>query len=206
MKGLTERQREILDFIAQYCEDKSYSPAVREIAIHFKISIRAVQDHIIALQKKGYIVQTQHVSRSIRIIKDLRQKEHILFVDKVPLVEVRDITKNILDEDNIKGYINIPEPFVRSEKKYFAFRVFDDSMKGSAILSGDIAVVEYCQKAENGQIALVVYDNTVCIRKYFEEDSRIRLESEGDEVQSVFCQSAPVYGTLVSIIRTYTEK
>ncbi|MCR5218938.1 transcriptional repressor LexA [Treponema sp.] len=205
MKGLTERQREILDFIAQFCEDNSYSPTVREIGLHFKISIRAVQDHIIALQKKGYIVQTQHVSRSIRIIKDLRQKEHILFVDKVPLVEVKDITRNVLAEENVSGYINIPEPFVRSEKKYFAFKVQDDSMKGAGILAGDIAVVEYCESAENGQIAVVVHDNRVCLRKYFEEDFRIRLQSENPEVQSVFCQNVVIYGILVSIIRTYVK-
>ena len=203
MKGLTERQRAILDFIAQFCEDNSYSPTVREIGQNFKISIRAVQDHLIALQKKGFIVQTQHVSRSIRIIKDLRQKEHILFVDKVPLLDFKDSTKEVLAEENIGSYINIPEPFVRSEKKYFAFNVPDDSMKGAGILRGDIAVIEQSDAVNNGQIAAVVYNDAVCLRKYFEEDSRVRLQSETPEVQSIYCQNAVICGFLVSIIRTY---
>ena len=76
MRSLTDRQREVLDYIAQFTEDNVYPPTVREIGDHFEISLRAVQDHIAALQKKGYLSQSQkRCSRSIRVIKDERVKE-----------------------------------------------------------------------------------------------------------------------------------
>ena len=53
MKGITDRQKEVLNFISEYTEANAYPPTVRDIGEHFGISLRAVQDHIAALQKKG---------------------------------------------------------------------------------------------------------------------------------------------------------
>ena len=79
MKQITDRQKEVLTFIANFTEDNVYPPTVREISEHFKISIRAVQDHIIALQKKGYLSTEQKRSRSIRVLVDERQKTEKVF-------------------------------------------------------------------------------------------------------------------------------
>ena len=82
MRGITDRQKEVLTFISTYTEENSYPPTVRDISNHFGISLRAVQDHILALQKKGFLSQNSRVLtnslniydkyikiRSIRIIK-----------------------------------------------------------------------------------------------------------------------------------------
>lgn len=74
MRQITDRQREVLIFIAEFTEENVYPPTVREISDHFKISLRAVQDHIAALQKKGYLSTEQKRSRSIRILVDERKK------------------------------------------------------------------------------------------------------------------------------------
>ena len=52
MRQITDRQKEVLTFIATFTEENVYPPTVREIGEHFGISLRAVQDHIAALQKK----------------------------------------------------------------------------------------------------------------------------------------------------------
>ena len=86
MKQITERQKEVLTFISNFTEDNAYPPTVREIGDHFGISLRAVQDHIAALQKKGYLTQCQKRSRSIKVVSDVRDKEKELYVGKVPLL------------------------------------------------------------------------------------------------------------------------
>ena len=58
MKQITGRQQEVLDFISSFTKENNYPPTVREIGEHFNISLRAVQDHIAALQKKGFLAQT----------------------------------------------------------------------------------------------------------------------------------------------------
>ena len=55
MKKITERQKEVLTYISNYTEENSYPPTVREISDHFGISLKAIQDHITALQKKGFL-------------------------------------------------------------------------------------------------------------------------------------------------------
>ena len=86
MKGITDRQKEVLNFISEYTEANAYPPTVRDIGEHFGISLRAVQDHIAALQKKGYLAQSQKRARSIRVLSDCRDRAPELFVGKVPLL------------------------------------------------------------------------------------------------------------------------
>lgn len=69
MKEITERQKDVLFFISDFIEKNSYPPTVREISSSFGISVRAVQDHLGALEKKGYITHVPGCSRSFKILK-----------------------------------------------------------------------------------------------------------------------------------------
>ena len=86
MRTITERQKEVLTFIADFSDENQFPPTVREISDHFKISLRAVQDHLAALQKKGYLTTEQKRSRSIRILVDERKRDDKIFMGKVPLL------------------------------------------------------------------------------------------------------------------------
>ena len=61
MKQITGRQQEVLDFISSFTKENNYPPTVREIGEHFNISLRAVQDHIAALQKKASLHKLKNV-------------------------------------------------------------------------------------------------------------------------------------------------
>ena len=65
MKEITERQREVLEYIKWHRAEHGYSPVTREIAKHFGMSIKGAYDHVLALRKKGAITMVDHVSRSI---------------------------------------------------------------------------------------------------------------------------------------------
>ena len=136
MKNLTDRQREVLDFIAQFTDDNVYPPTVREIGEHFNISLRAVQDHIAALQRKGYLSQCQKRSRSIRVLIDERQKEPVVFTSKVPMLGTVAAGKPLLCEENLDGFVTLAEPFVKPGKSYFALhgniRLFPSAQKHCA--------------------------------------------------------------------------
>ncbi len=68
MIGLTDRQAEVLEFIRAYTEGNGYAPSVRDISIRFDIALRAVSDHLDALERKGSIRRTDGVARSIVIV------------------------------------------------------------------------------------------------------------------------------------------
>lgn len=203
MKTLTERQREVLDYIAQFTDDNVYPPTVREIGEHFGISLRAVQDHIAALQKKGYLTQAQKRSRSLRVIRDEREKVKESFVTTVPVLGRVAAGKPLFEEENLDGRITLAEPQILPGKDYFAINVKGAGMINAGILDGDVAVIEQAETASDGQIVAVVLDNSITLKRYYREESRIRLQPENPEFQPVYCQDVRILGILKSVVRIY---
>ena len=203
MKQITDRQKEVFSFIENFTKANDYPPTVREISEHFGISLRAVQDHISALQKKGFISTEQKRSRSIRILEDKKQSISKIFVDKVPLLGTVAAGRPLLCEENLDGYVNLTEPFIRPGKTYFALRVRGSSMINAGILEGDLAVIEQSSTAVDGQIVVAVLDDAITLKRFYKESSRIRLQPENPDFQAIYCQNVRIVGILSSIVRTY---
>ena len=203
MKEITERQKEVLNYISAFTEENSFPPTVREISTHFGISLRAIQDHLAALQKKGYLSESNKRSRSIKVLSDLREKESKLYVGKVPLLGTVAAGKPLLSEEHLDGYVNLTEPFVRPGKSYFALRVRGESMINAGILDGDLAVIEQSSTALDGQIIVAVIDDAITLKRYYKESERVRLQPENPAFQSIYCQDVRIVGILSNIVRTY---
>ena len=201
MKGITDRQKEVLTFISSYTDANGYPPTVREISEHFEISIRAVQDHILALQKKGFLSQAQKRARSIKVLSD--SDASAPFVGRVPLLGTVAAGKPLLCEENLDGYLNLTEPFVRPGKSYFALRVRGQSMINAGILEGDLAVIEQASTAVDGQIIVAVIDDAITLKRYYKEAGRIRLQPENPAFQPIYCDDLRIVGILSNIVRTY---
>jgi len=200
MRKLTDRQQEVLSFISDYTRTNSFPPTVREIADYFKISLKAVQDHISALQKKDYISIKPKTSRSIRILQDNHEET---FVGRVPLLGTVAAGKPLLSEENLDGYVNLTEPFVRPGKSYFALRVRGKSMINAGILEGDLAVVEQTESAVDGQIVVAVIDDAITLKRYYKESDRIKLQPENPAFEPIYCRNVRIVGILSNIVRTY---
>ena len=203
MKQITDRQKEVFVFIENFTKENNYPPTVREISQHFEISLRAVQDHISALQKKGFISTEQKRSRSIRILDDKKQSVPKVFIDKIPILGTIAAGRPLLCEENLNGYVNLTEPFIRPGKNYFALCVRGSSMINAGILEGDLAVIEQASSAVDGQIVVAVLDDAITLKRFYKESSRIRLQPENPDFQAIYCQDVRIVGILSSIVRTY---
>jgi repressor LexA len=203
MKQITQVQKNVLNYIADFIDENAYPPTVREVSDHFGKSIRAVQDNLVALQKKGYISLVQKKSRSIRILVDERQKDPKLFVDKVPLLGTIAAGKPLLSEENLEGYVTLTEPFIRPGKSYFALRVRGQSMINAGILEGDLAIVEQRSDVVDGQIVVAVLDDAITLKRYFKEQNRIRLQPENPAFNPIYCTDVRIVGILANLVRTY---
>ncbi len=202
MRDITDRQKEVLSFISSYTKDNSCPPTVREISDYFKISLRAVQDHIAALQKKGFISIKPKSSRSIRVLQD-EPFEKETFVGKVPVLGTVAAGKPLLSEENLDGYVNLTEPFVRPGRSYFALRVRGTSMINAGILEGDLAIVEQANSAVDGQIVVAVIDDAITLKRYYREADRVKLQPENPAFQPIYCRDVRIVGILSNIVRTY---
>lgn len=202
MKEITQRQKEVLDYISEFIKSNGFPPTVREIGENFGISLRAVQDHIAALQKKGYLSQSQKRARSISVLIDTN-REGEAFSTKVPVLGNVLVNSDVMNEANFDGHVNLAEPFVRPGKNYFALRVRGTSMKNAGILEGDLAVVEAASSAVDGQIVVAVVDDSVTLKRFYKETDRIRLQPENPEFAAIYSNNVKIVGILSSLLRQY---
>ena len=189
--------------IARFSEENGYPPTVREIGENFGISLRAVQDHIAACQKKGYLSQCQKRSRSFRVIKGETVQEARVFVTKVPKLGTIAAGKPLLAEENLDGYVTIAEPFVKPGKTYFALNVRGASMINAGILEGDLAIIEQSEIAAEGQIVVAVVDNAITLKRFYKEQNRVRLQPENPDFQPIYSSDVKIAGIMVGLVRTY---
>ena len=203
MKNITERQNEIMHFIADYTLSNSCPPTIREISTHFDIGIKAVQDHLLALEKKGYIEKTEKKSRSIRLKKGVDGQVCSSNLCQVPILGSTAAGKPIFCDENYEGTITLSEPFVKPGESYFALKVHGTSMINAGINDGDLAVIKKQEKAENGDIVVALLDDSVTLKRFFLESNRVRLQPENPDFKPIYTQDGRILGKLSHIIREY---
>ena len=203
MKELTRRQIEILNFVRDYSQENLCPPTIRECSSHFGITPRAVQCHFSALQKKGYLSQSEKRSRSVRVLMDESGYERAPAVIRIPILGTVAAGKPLLCEENLDGYLNLSEPFVGKDDTYFALKVRGNSMIDAGIFDGDIAVIRQQHTADNGEIVVAVLDEAITLKRFFKESCRIRLQPENPAFKPIYCQNVQIAGVLASLIRTY---
>ena len=201
MKDLTERQKEVLTFIAGYINLHSYPPTIREIAEYFSMSVKGAHDHIMALKKKAYLKQINNRPRTIELTHGREDDRAALL--EIPILGTVAAGQPILAEENFDGNILLHRSMLKKNKKYFALKIRGDSMSGAGIMDGDMAVIEKQNVVRNGDIAVAVVDEAVTLKRFFKESSRIKLQAENPAYKPIFCQDVKILGRLSRIIRSY---
>jgi repressor LexA len=109
----------------------------------------------------------------------------------------------ILSEENWDGTVSLHQSMLRRSKTYFAVMVRGDSMTGAGIMDGDMAIIEKASLVRNGEIAVVVVEDALTLKRFYRENSRIRLQAENPAYKPTYYQDLRVVGRLVHIIRSY---
>ena len=202
MKELTERQKEVLSFIAGYISSHSYPPTIREIADNFKISVKGAHDHVTALRRKNYIRQSGKRSRTMELMHP-EEDESLGKLSKIPIVGTVAAGIPILSEENWEGTLAVNQSSLKKNRVYFAVKVRGDSMSEAGIMDGDMAVIEKVNNVKNGEIAIAVVDEAFTLKRFFRENTRIKLQAENPAYKPIYCQDVRIIGRLSQIIRNY---
>ena len=200
MKKLTRRQQEVLDFIKKFIQDHNFPPTIREVAEKFKISVKGSYDHIKALEKKAYIKCNLNRSRAIELVR--REKSRATSTAKVPILGSVAAGQPLFTEENFEGDVDIAVDMIGGGK-HFAVKVKGDSMKEAGILDGDLAVINYQETAENGEIVVAMVEEAVTLKRLYIEKNRFKLKAENREFPPIYTQNARILGKLACIIRKY---
>jgi repressor LexA len=206
MDKLTYRQKEILEYVKSYSRTNSYPPTLKEIASHFSVAIGTVQDHIFALQKKGYLEKKKDTARGFKILKskssasyqDNSEKELIPLYGKVAAGEP------IFANDNVRGYISINK-ISRGHKLHFALEVQGDSMINSGIYDGDIVIVQKQDAAEDGDIVIAMLEEEATVKKLRKNKINAYLEASNAKYKSIIDKPFSVIGKVIELRRNYDK-
>jgi repressor LexA len=161
MHALTKRQQMVLEYISQSITDKGYPPTLREIGAHMDIrSTNGVNDHLRALERKGYL---KHESMKSRALKPVwfDKKDHPELID-VPLVA-----------SNIEETIKLDSFLVGDHQELFAVKAPDNSMIEAGIREGDFVFAERKNTARADDIVVVAVTEGMFIRKYRTDDHNV---------------------------------
>ena len=201
MKEATERQKEVLNFIASYIQTHAYPPTIREVADFFSISIKGAHDHLAALKKKGLLKQGDKKSRTMELVTAEKKEE--IYIE-IPILGTVAAGRPIMAVENMEGSITLPKSFFKGNEKYFALHVKGDSMEGAGILDGDTAIIEQRNMVQNGEIAVVMLDDAVTLKTFYRESARIKLQPENPKYSPIYCSyDVHILGKLAHILRSY---
>ena len=197
---ITDKQREILEFIKQNILSKGYPPSVREIceAVRLK-STSSVHSHLETLEKNGYIRRDPTKPRTIEILDDefgVQRKEMV----NVPILGRVAAGLPILAEENIEGYYPIPAEFLPN-KPTFMLNVHGESMINAGILDGDQVICEEASTAENGQIVVALIDDSATVKRFYRENGQIRLQPENDRMPPIMVDDVQILGRVIGLLR-----
>jgi repressor LexA len=207
---LTDRQREIYDYVVGYVDGHGYPPTVREIGEAVGLaSPSTVHAHLANLERAGLLRRDPTKPRALELVGRERQRapepESVPDVHRLPLVGEIAAGGPLLAEQNIEEYLAVPETLSRGGDE-FLLRVKGDSMVNAGILEGDIVVVERRQDARNGDIvvALAGEDETAdeaTVKRFFREDGRVRLQPENDALEPIYAPHVQVLGKVIGVFR-----
>ncbi|MCB1164094.1 MAG: transcriptional repressor LexA [Candidatus Krumholzibacteriia bacterium] len=203
---LTDRQRSVLDFLRQFLRENGYPPTIREIAAHFDMrSPRGVQDHLKALERKGYIRRAKERSRGIEVLKlgDGRENPRSNVV-RLPLIGQVAAGAPVLSEENIEEWIEVDASFAAREGN-FLLKVVGDSMVDAHILDGDTIVVSPQETARDGEIVVALVDDEATVKTFYKEPGGIRLQPENPRLKPIMVPAGSadvrIIGKVVAVMR-----
>lgn len=205
--GLSQNERNILDFINMQVKEVGYPPSVREIckAVNLK-STSSVHMYLSRLKEKGYIAKQDLKTRALKIVGDTVGVAEDTDVLSVPIVGNVAAGAPILAEENIEEYVKLPISLLKNNIKSsptYMLKVKGESMINVGIFDGDYIIVSKCQTAENGQIVVALIDNEATVKTYYKEKDYIRLQPENDTMEPIIVKDVQIIGKVSGLFRRF---
>ena len=197
---ITDKQREILEYIKKEILNRGYPPTVRDIceAVNLK-STSSVHSHLETLEKNGYIRRDPTKPRAIEIVDDNFNLTRREFAN-VPLIGQVAAGQPLLAVENIESYFPIPTEFMPNAES-FMLKVKGESMINAGIFDGDNILVEKCDNVHNGDIVVALIDDSATVKTFYKEDGHIRLQPENDTMDPIIVPDFKIVGKVFGVFR-----
>ena len=196
---LTERQKNVLDFIQREQREKGVTPSTREIQSHFGFASQtSVMQYLAALERKGFLDRHPRKARAL-ITPAMKVR-----ITDIPIYGQIPAGMSALTEQTIDGHVSLDarSANVSKNRSTFALCVRGDSMIGAHIVDGDIVILEESKEVHNGDIVAALIDGETTLKRYVVEHGRPYLKAENPGYPNLIpARELKIQGVMVSLIR-----
>ena len=196
---LTERQKNVLDFIQREQRETGITPSTREIQTHFGFASQtSVMQYIAALERKGFL--DRHARKARALITPAMKVR----ITDIPIYGQIPAGMSALTEQTIEGHVSLDtrSANVLKNREKFALRVRGDSMIGAHIVDGDIVVLEDSKEVHNGDIVAALIDGETTLKRYVVERGWPYLKAENPRYPKLIpARELKIQGVVVSLVR-----
>jgi repressor LexA len=207
VQGLTDRQQQVLHYIRQSIHERGYPPTLREIGAHMGIrSTNGVNDHLRALERKGYLTREDMKSRALRPV-DLQADLPLSTLDAkaenddeilhVPVVGRIAAGLPLLAEEPILDTVRIERSMVRGGRDVFGLRVNGDSMIEAGIFNGDYIFVRKQLAAQRGDIVVALIGDEATVKYYYPEKDYIAFKPANQHMAPILVRATDFRPTML---------
>lgn len=204
---LYEKERNTLEYIAQYIHRHGYSPTLKEIAeaIGFK-ALSTAHEHIQSLLLKGYLKRSDGVKRGLEIVDQSIAKT---FAGSDPTIELPlmgQISAGMPLEPHTDPHatFKVASNMVSPTKTAYVLQVKGNSMIEDGIFEGDHLVIEKTDQAQNGDIVVAFLENgTATVKRFYKEIDRVVLRPANSDMQPIYATNVRIQGRVVGLIRRF---
>ena len=204
---LYKKEREVLEYIAQFQKQYGYSPTLTEIASATNHrSPSTVHSIIRSLVDKGYI---QKVDGNTRVLKIIDEKVTFSMMGSsasitLPLMGFIAAGKPLEPHSDVNATFQVSASMLSGKKTAYALQVKGNSMIEDGILDGDYVVIEKVSQANNGEIVVALVDNNLAtLKKFYKEGDQVVLKPANASMQPIYPKTLRIQGRVVGLVRKF---
>ncbi|MBT4123827.1 MAG: transcriptional repressor LexA [Candidatus Pacebacteria bacterium] len=200
---LYKRQRQIVDFIAQYIQKNGFAPTLKEIAGSIGVSsLATVHEHLQALQRKNVIKKHEGTVRGIELV----DRTFLRVTDSIDLPILGFIAAGspIEPYTDPDATFKVSPEMISGKKRAYILQVKGQSMIEDHIDDGDYVVIEETEAVNNGDIVVALLDNGLAtLKRFYKEVTRVRLEPANATMSPIYATNVKIQGRVVGLIRKF---
>src|SRR5438876_6737667 len=213
MRELTDKQREVLDFIRSFTDRHAVPPTVREIGERFRVTPRAAFDHLRALERKGALQRRASARRTSRALTPTEPSPASTYRSVPILGRIAAGGPRLAEEDREGDLPLAPSSLPGNGEDVFALRVRGDSMIGAHICDGDLVLVRRQESAQPNDIVVALIDSDAggdaeaTVKRYLREGTRIVLKPENRTMKPIVVDPRQrhirILGKVIGLLRGF---
>ncbi|HZJ18298.1 MAG TPA: transcriptional repressor LexA [Patescibacteria group bacterium] len=204
---LYKKEREVLEFIAQFQRQYGYSPILSEIAkATGHKSNSTVHTIIKSLVEKKYIQKVDGNTRTLKIV-DEKVKLNLMGSEaaiELPLMGYIAAGKPLEPHTDPNATLWVSGSMMSGERTAYSLQIKGNSLIEDGILDGDYVVIEKIQDPKNGDIVVaIVDDNLATLKKFYKEGDRVVLRPANSSMEPIYPNNLTIQGKVVSLVRKF---